>query len=335
MHKVVITDYLAPPADIEQRELQGLAEVHCLQARRNEELPGKLGNADAVIVFHEITLEANVIAELDCCRVIVRCGVGFDAVDIKAAGARGIPVCNVPDYGVDEVADHAIGLMLACNRGIVRAERTLRHTLAPWDKRAAGSVPRLSEMTMGIVGLGRIGSATALRAKALKMRVIAYDPYLRPGMEKVLGVRMVDWPTLLVESDVVSLHTPLTDETRGFMNARALTQMKPTALLINTSRGAVVDVDALAEALRAGRLAGAGLDVLPGEPPDPDAPIIKLWQDQNGSFVNLVITPHTAFFSDAGMVEMRTKAAQEISRALRGEPLRNCVNLEFLQPPGK
>ena len=331
MHKVVITDYLAPPADIEQRTLQGLAEVSCLLARRNEELPGKLRDADAVIVFHEITLEANIIAELDRCRIIVRCGVGFDAVDIKAAGARGIPVCNVPDYGVDEVADHAIGLMLACNRGIVRSERTLRHTLAPWDKRGAGSVPRLSEMTMGLVGLGRIGAATALRAKALKMRVIAYDPYLRPGMEKVLGVQLVDWPTLLTESDVISLHTPLTDETRGLVDVGALERMKPTALLINTSRGAVVDVDALAEALRAGRLAGAGLDVLPGEPPDPNAPIIKLWQDQTSPYVNLVITPHTAFFSDAGMVEMRTKAAQEIGRALRGEPLRNCVNAEFIK----
>ena len=331
MHKVIITDYLAPPADIEQRELQGLAEVRCLQARRNEELPGQLRDADAIIVFHEITLEADVIAELDRCRVIVRCGVGFDAVDIKAAGARGIPVCNVPDYGVDEVADHAIGLMLACNRGIVRAERTLRQTLAPWDKRAAGSVPRLSEMTMGIVGLGRIGGATALRARALKMRVMACDPYLRPGMEKVFGVQMVDLPTLLAESDVVSLHTPLTDETRGLVNVRALAQMKPTALLINTSRGAVVDGDALAEALRAGRLAGAGLDVLPGEPPESNASIIKLWQDQTGPYVNLIITPHTAFFSDAGMVEMRTKAAQEIGRALRGEPLRNCVNSEFLR----
>jgi phosphoglycerate dehydrogenase-like enzyme len=184
---------------------------------------------------------------------------------------------------------------------------------------------------MGIVGLGRIGSAVALRAKAFKMRVLACDPYLRPGLEKVLGVTLVDLPTLLGESDVVSVHTPLNEETRHLIDARALARMKPTATLINTSRGAVVDTDALAEALRSGRLAGAGIDVLPIEPPPATMPLIKLWQASD-PFVNLVITPHTAFYSDAGLIEMRQKAAQEIGRALRGEPLRNCVNAEFLTP---
>ena len=331
MHQVIVTDYLAPPANLEQRELAGLAEVRCLQAHSNADLHGRLREAAAIIIFHEITMPADIIAELDACRVIVRCGVGYDAVDLRAAAARGIPVCNVPDYGTDEVADHAIGLMLACNRGIIRAERRLRHGLAPWDRDGVGSVPRLAGRTMGIVGLGRIGAATALRAKAFKMRVIACDPYLRPGMEKVLGVEMVDLPTLLAQSDVVSLHTPLTDETRHLINAAALARMKPTALLINTARGAVVDVDALAAALRAGTIAGAGIDVLPCEPPRPDLPLIKLWQEPTEPFINLVITPHTAFFSDEGMVEMRVKAAQEIARALRGERLRNCVNAELLK----
>lgn len=332
MNKVVVTDYLAPPADLEQKELEGLAEVHCLQARSNDELRGRLADADAIIVFHEITLPAGLIAEAARCRIIVRCGVGFDAVDLRSAGARGVPVCNVPDYGVDEVADHAIGLMLACNRGFLRAERLVRHSLKPWNKAAAGSVQRLAGQTMGIVGLGRIGSAVALRAKAFKMRVLACDPYLRPGLEKVLGVTLVDLPTLLAESDVVSVHTPLNEETRHLIDARALARMKPTATLINTSRGAVVDTDALADALRSGRLAGAGIDVLPIEPPPATMPLIKLWQQTSDPFVNLVITPHTAFYSDAGLVEMRQKAAQEIGRALRGEPLRNCVNAEFLTP---
>src|SRR6266481_8837975 len=188
MHKVIITDYLAPPADIEQRELNGLAQIDCLQAHKNEELRGRLKDADAIIVFHEITLPADLVNEAERCKVIVRCGVGFDAVDIRVAGARGIPVCNVPDYGVDEVADHAIALMLACNRGLMRVERTVRFALGPWDKRAVGSVPRLSNMTMVGVGVERIGGATALRAKALQIRVIACDPYLRPGLEKVFGV---------------------------------------------------------------------------------------------------------------------------------------------------
>ncbi len=331
MHKVVITDYLTPPADLEEKELDGLAKVYCLQARNNEELRGQLHDAAGIVVFHEVTLPADLIAEAKQCRIVVRCGVGFDAVDIRAAGAQGIPVCNVPDYGV---ADHAIALMLACNRGLLRVERTVRFALGPWDKRAVGSVLRLAGQTMGIIGLGRIGGATALRAKSLKMRVIACDPYLRPGMEKVIGVQMVDLATLLAESDVVSLHTPLTEETRNLIDARALAQMKPSALLINTARGAVVDVKALAEALRAGWLAGAGIDVLPCEPPNADMPLINLWQERDGPFVNLIITPHTAFYSDAGMVEMRTKAAQEIGRGLRGEPLRNCVNAEFLPVHG-
>jgi phosphoglycerate dehydrogenase-like enzyme len=330
VHKVVITDYLRPPADLEQQELEGLAEVHCLEASSNEELRGRLGDADAIIVFHEVTLPADLVAEATRCRIIVRCGVGFDAVDIRSAGKHGIPVCNVPDYGVDEVADHAIGLLLACNRGFIRAERLVRHSLGPWNKRGVGSVPRLAGQTLGIIGLGRIGGALAVRAKAFKLRVIACDPYLRPGTEKVLGVTLVDLATLLAESDFVSVHTPLTDETRNLIDARALASMKPTAILINTSRGAVVDTDALAEALVAGRLAGAGIDVLPVEPPHANMPLIKLWQAQAEPFVNLIITPHTAFYSDAGMVEMRRKAAQEIGRALRGHRLLNCVNMEFL-----
>jgi C-terminal binding protein len=330
MHKVVITDYLAPPADIEQRELNGLARIDCLQAHKNEELRGRLKDADAIIVFHEITLPGDLVNEAEHCKIIVRCGVGFDAVDIRVAGARGIPVCNVPDYGVDEVADHAIALMLACNRGMMRVERTIRSSLQLWDRRAVGNVPRLAKMTMGIVGLGRIGGATALRAKALKMRVIACDPYLRPGLEKVLGVQMVDLDTLLAESDVVSLHTPLTEETRNLINARALARVKPSAILVNTARGAVVDIDALATALSEGRLAGAGIDVLPGEPPKPDTALIKLWQSNNPPF-NLIITPHTAFFSNEGMVEMREKAAREIRRGLQGERLLNCVNTEYLK----
>ena len=146
----------------------------------------------------------------------------------------------------------------------------------------------------------------------------------------MLGVGMVDLPALLAQSDVISLHTPLTEETRKLIDARALAQMKPTAVLINTARGAVVDVTALAEALRTGRLAGAGLDVLPQEPPGTDEPLIKLWREQPEQFINLIITPHTAFYSEAAMVEMRLKAAQEIARALRGQPLLNCVNSEYL-----
>ncbi len=326
MHQVYITDCLAPPALIEERELAGLARVECLLARSGNELIGRIENADAIILFHEISLSADLIARLERCKVIVRGGVGFDNVDLLAAGERGIPVCNVPDYGVDEVADHALALMLALNRGLVRVERSLRRTLKPWDKDAVQPVPRLAGRTIGIVGLGRIGAATALRARAHRMNVIACDPHLRPGLEKVYNVPIVDLETLLRESDVVSMHTPLTDETRGLINARTLARMKPGALLINTARGAVVDTDAVADALESGHLGGAGIDVLASEPATPSQRIVRLWQEDRQPPVNLILTPHTAYYSDAAIEEIRVKSAQEVARALRGETLRNPVN---------
>lgn len=333
MHRVCITDCLPAPASIEERELAGLASVECLLARRHQDLEGRIEDADALIVFHEISIPAGVIARLNRCRIIVRGGVGFDNVDLAAAGARGIPVCNVPDYGVDEVADHALALTLALNRGLARVERSLRHTLKPWDKGAVEPVPRLAGQTFGIIGLGRIGAAAAMRAKAFRMRVIACDPWLRPGLEKSFGIQMVDLDTLLRESDVVSLHTPLTDETRNLINASTLARMKPTALLVNTARGAVVDVAALAHALQAGQIAGAGIDVLPSEPATTESPLIRLWQENRQPPLNLIITPHTAYYSESGVEEIRVKSAQEVARALRGEPLRNLVNREHLVAP--
>ena len=331
MFKVLITDYLSPPPTIEQQFLDGLAMVDCLLAKSAEELAGKVDEADALIIFHEITLPRTIIERLKRCRVVVRCGTGYDQIDLAAAGERGIPVCNVPDYGVDEVADHAIALMLACNRKLVLADRHLRATLSPWNYHVMAPVFRLAGATMGIVGLGRIGTATALRAKGLKMHVLACDPYIRSGMDKAIGVTMVDFETLLAESDVVSMHVPLTDETRNMINAAALGRMKPHAILVNTARGAVVDTDALASALRQGRIGGAGIDVLPNEPPAADEPLVMLWRQVAEQPPNLILTPHTAFYSESGLIEMREKAAQEVRRVLSGQAPRNCVNEDFLR----
>jgi len=330
MFKVVITDLVAPPAEPEETIFAGLAKVECLQARSVGDLEGRIEEADAIIIFHEVSLPAGIIDRLQQCRVIVRGGVGYDALDFRRAGERGIPVCNVPDYGVDEVADHAIGMLIACNRRFLLPERALKQSLEPWDCRAVEPVPRLAGATLGIVGLGRIGQATAQRAKAMRMRVIAHDPYLRPGTEKVFGVEMVCFEELLEQSDAVSLHVPLTDETRKMIDANALGRMKPGAILVNTARGAVVDSAALAAALRDGKIAGAGVDVLPAEPPPADEPLVQLWREIDESGVNLILTPHTAFYSVEGLLEMRTKAAEEIVRALRGGKLLNCVNADWL-----
>lgn len=331
MKRVVITDYLEPPASIETQVLEGVANVECLLAKNTQELMGELTDADGIILCHEVSITREVVEELHQCKAVVRCGVGFDNIDRKAAGERGIYVCNVPDYGVDEVADHAIAMALACNRGLIKAERTLRKGLQPWDMRSIQPIFRVAGATMGIIGLGRIGGATALRAKGLRMNVQAYDPYVRAGTDKLLGVPLVGLEELLKTSDIVSVHTPLTEETRKLIDASALSLMKSTAILVNTARGAVVDTDALAAALKEGQIAGAGIDVLPDEPATSDMPLIQLWQQDRQPPVNLIITPHTAFYSDAGLVEMREKAAQEIRRVLSGEMPKNCVNREFLQ----
>lgn len=330
MFKVIIPDCVSPPLVLEEQILGGMAKFECLMARSADALRGRMSEADAVLIYHEAAIDAALVDELKRCRVIVRGGVGYDNVDIRAAGAKGIPVCNVPDYGVDEVADHAIGMMLALHRGIMVAERRLRRTLVPWDRSAIPIVPRLGELTLGIIGCGRIGSATAQRAKALKMRVLVCDPNLRPGMDKALGVTWVDLPSLLAESDLISLHTPLTEQTRHLIRAETLRQMKPTVLLVNTARGAVVDIDALSEALRERRIGGAAIDVLPTEPPHAEMSLMKLWQEDHDPPINLIITPHVAYYSEAGTVEMRRKGCEEIARVLRGEPPRNCVNADWL-----
>jgi D-3-phosphoglycerate dehydrogenase/C-terminal binding protein len=327
--KVPITDYVPFPAVYEQKVLADIAEVPCLEQTDESGLAGKIDDADALIVFHTIRVSALSIGRLRKCRAIVRCGVGYDNVDLAAAGAKGIYVCNVPDYGTDEVADHALALMLACARGLAFTERGLRKTLAPWNFLAAAPLQRLAGATLGIIGLGRIGTATALRAKGFRMKVAACDPYLPDGYDKALGVSMLSLDELLSVSDIVSVHTPLTPETTNIVGAPQLAKMKPHAILINTARGRCVDVGAVAEALKAGTIAGAGLDVLPDEPPPADAPVVKLWRQENPP-LNLILTPHNAFYTEQSREEMRTKAAREVRRVLMGQKPRNVVNREFM-----
>ena len=328
--KVCITDYVVPPAIFEEEVLSDVADVLCLQQTGEQALEGKIEEADAMLVFHTVRISGDSILRLKRCRGIVRCGVGYDNVDLAEAGERGIYVCNVPDYGVDEVADHAMALMLACARGLRFTEKRLPRTLAPWNIRVLQPLQRLAGATFGIIGLGRIGTATALRAKAFRMRVVACDPYIPDGMDKALDVAMMSLDELMSVSDVVSVHTPLTEETFHIVGAPQLSRMKPHAVLINTARGRCVDVRALADVLVAGRIGGAGIDVLPEEPPHANEPIIKLWQ-QEEPLVNLFLTPHTAFYSENSLREMRVKAAQEVRRILLGERPHNVVNKEFLR----
>jgi D-3-phosphoglycerate dehydrogenase len=273
------------------------------------------GAADALMVSVQ-PVGADLLAQMPRCRIVSRVGTGIDAIDLDAATKRRIWVTNVPDYAVDEVSTHAIALLLAHARRLPPLIEATRKGV--WDYRTVAPIQRLSGQTLGVLGFGRIARKVAVKAQALGLRVLAYDRFVSAGEVEAAGVCPVDLPELLRESDFVSLHTPLTDTTRAIINAEALALMKPTAFLINTARGALVDEDALIDALRRERIAGVALDVLASEPPAPDHPLLHLdraW-----------ITPHTAWYSEAASRDMRARAAEEVVRVLRGERPRARVN---------
>ena len=297
-----------------------------------------IGDADALVVWHETLIDQPFIDRLQRCKVIVRAGVGFDHIDLEAAARAAIPVCNTPDYGTSEVADHALALLLALTRGITAYHEHLRlDPVGNYDFTRAPLVRRIRGTVMGIVGLGRIGTATALRAKAFGMRVIAFDPYLPSGTEIAVGVERVgSLEALLSVSDVVSLHAPLTAETRGMIDAAALKAMKCGAILINTARGAIVDTGALLAALAAGDIAGAGIDVLPQEPPRSDDPMALCYADLDRSGVKdrLIVTPHAAWSSPESQTDARRLSAETAMLCLRQGRLRNLVNGAELKRAG-
>jgi len=327
-YSVIITDVFADALAPERQVLGDLAAVQALDARSEQELAGRIEQADALIVCHLVTLSRETIAGLERCRVIVRAGVGYDNIDVEAARERGIPVVNVPDYCVEEVADSAIGLMLALTRGLSELNSRLRAGFPQWHHAPATPLYRLRGRTFGIVGLGRIGTATAMRARALGMDVVFYDPYKPGGAEKALGIRRADaLEALLEQSFVLSLHCPLTPETRGMINTAAIARLPRGAYLINTARGAVVETAAIPPAIASGQLAGAGIDVLEREPPPPDDPLLRAWRDpSHPAHHRVMLTPHSAFYSEESLLELRRKAAAACRDALLGVPLRNVVN---------
>ncbi len=326
--QVVITDFLDDELTPERQVLDGVAGITPLAARTEDELAGRIEQADAVIVYHELCVGSQTIERLTQCKLIVRGGVGIDNVDLQSARTRGIPVANVPDYGAEEVADSAIGMALALARGTHFLNSRLQASVGEWTYEQTVPLTRLRGQTFGVVGLGRIGTAVALRAKALGMDVLFYDPYKADGCDKSLGIRRSEkLGQLLAESLVVTLHCPLTDETRRMIDAEAIAQMRPGSYLVNTSRGEVVDTRALPEAIASGRLAGAAIDVLPKEPPPDDDPLLVAWRDpEHPAFHRLIVNPHAAFYCEQGLMDIRVKTAEACRRAVLGLPLRNVVN---------
>jgi len=333
--RAVITDFIADDLAPEKRILGEIADVVALNACDERQLEGKIDGADAVMLYHNLGLSERTLVRLTGCRLIVRCGVGYDNVDYRLARRLGIPVANVPDYGAEDVADSAIGLTLALCRGSHQLNSQLRGGAEPWSYTQAVPRYRLRGRTFGIVGLGRIGTAVALRAKALGMRVLFYDPYKPCGYDKAIGVeRAVTLDALLRQTHVLSLHCCLTEETRHMIDHRAVALMPCGGYLVNTSRGEVVDTAALPEWIASGQLGGAGIDVLEREPPPPDHPLIRAWRDpQHPAHHRVIINPHSAFYSEEGLVEMRVKGAQACRQALLGERIDNVVNGAACEEP--
>ena len=294
-------------------------ELTAFKPGGEQQLISVLRDADAILTGRT-QVTAKIIDSLDKCKIIVRCGIGVDNIDVQAATRRNIIVSNVPDYCIDEVSDHALALILALTRKVLVCTAAVR--AGTWVVKTAMPIQRHRGRTLGLVGFGKIPRALAPKAQALGLAVIAADPYVSPDAAAPLGVRMVDFPTLLLESDVVSIHAPLTDETRGLFGDREFGQMKPGAILVNTSRGPLVQQAALVRALESGRLAGAGLDVLEAEPPSRENPLLGM--------PNVALTPHIAFYSEQSLIDLQRMAAEEVRRALRGETPRNVVNREVL-----
>ena len=266
-------------------------------------------------------------------RIVIRSGVGYDNVDIAAWGKRGVPVCNVPDYGTSEVADHALALMLVLTRGTATYHDALRSDpVGGWKFGAAPVVRRLRGAVFGVLGLGRIGTAAALRARGFGMEIVFCDPHLPRGTEIALGFRRVESAAELASmSDVLSIHAPLSSETEGLVGKALLARAKPGLVLINTARGPIVDLEALHDALKSGRVGAAALDVMPREPPDPKLRLIRAWTRRetwlDGRFT---MSPHAAFYSPASVEDLRRKTVETAIDLVATGTLANCVNAHLL-----
>ena len=326
--RVVITDLWTDDLAPERQVLAELAQVDALGAHDEKELVGRVEDAAALMVNHHVVVSAKTIDRLERCKVIVRCGVGFENIDHQHAATRGIPVAHVPDYGTEEVADTAMGMVLTLTRGICFLNSRVRAGQGPWSYTQVVPLQRLRGAVLGLVGYGAIGMAVAARAKAFGMSVLCFDPYIRPGFDKVMGVRRVDrLEGLLGESYVVSLHCGLTRETRHIINAQTLSSMQRGSFLVNTARGALVDTKVIPEAIASGRLAGAALDVVEAEPPSEEDPLLRAWRDpHHPAHHRVILNPHTAFYAEESLHELRTKAAQACRAALLSEPIQNVVN---------
>jgi phosphoglycerate dehydrogenase-like enzyme len=291
-----------------------------------------LAEADGLLIW-QMTLDAPRIKRLQNCKIIVRCGTGYNNIDVVAASTRNIPVCNTPDYGTAEVADHTIALLLALERGLLPFDEALRaDPVTNFDHRVFMDGRRLAGRVFGTIGLGPVGIATALRAKAFGLKVVTYDPYMPRGQERALGVdRVESLGELLPLVDILSLHAALTTETANLMNAGTLGKLKPGATILNTARGGLIEWDALYDAMKDGHVRSAGLDVLPTEPPNPIPKLLRAHIDREPWLKGrILITPHAAWSSVESRDDVRIISMRTVMGYLMNRTLRCCLNRQHV-----
>jgi len=291
------------------------AELTAVLCRTEDEVIAAAHDADAILT-HSIPVTRKVIGKLEKCRLIHDTGTGYEGIDVEAATEYGICVSNVADYAAEEVSEHAMALIVACARKLVRLDKAVRE--GKWSSSNRGGfrsiLPpmfQLKGQTLGIIGLGAIGRLVVPKAQGFGMKVIGFDPYLPADEFKELGVESVTLDDLLAQSDFISLNAPSTDETRGLIGLEQLKKMKPTAYIINCARGELLDTEALCTALSDGAIAGAGLDVITGEMLETDDPLLQ--------FENVIITPHTAYYSQNVLPEIKRRTFEQLEQVFRGE----------------
>ncbi len=320
MYKVVTTDVLQPviPEEAILKEV-GVSLVYG-DAKTEADLIELTRDADAIINYLA-PVTAKVINSLKRCRIIVRRGIGYDSVDVSAATAKGIPVANVPEYCTDEVADHTMALILSTARKVVTGRSQIRS--GGWDFKQLLPIPALKDCTLGLVGFGKIPRAVVKRAKCFGLNILTSDPFIPAELASEHGVKLVSLEELLSTSDFVSIHVPLTNDTRGMFSKREFALMKSSATLINTARGPLVDEEALIEALQDGRICFAALDVMTQEPPTLDNPLRGM--------DNVTLTPHVAWYSEHSVRILGEKVGQEIARVFKGYFPKSLVNPEVIK----
>ncbi len=327
--KVAVTDYIEEELEWEARKLsEANIEFSAFQLKHRpvDDVVKAVGDAD-VLVVNMVKVDEQMLERLPKCRLIIRHGIGYDNVDVNACTKLGVQFAYQPDYCREDVAEHAIALIMACARKIVMGRSILERSskAGQWDFTGLFPIPRMQGKTLGILGVGRIGGRVAAKLASFGFRIIGCDPYLSEHRKRATGIEFVDLHTLLRLSDFVTIHTPLNDETRRMINAATLSLMKPTAFLINTSRGGMVDTDALVDALRSRRIAGAAIDVYDLEPPPPGHPLFGL--------DNVILTPHIAWASDESGWAIRERILEDILSFAAGKPAKYVVNPEVFNHP--